>query len=121
MGSLTRTQSHVQFGIHDEFMHRESEMRLHVTKLHGLAQRGERVTRGDEFMGKVAGVPGIDNRARDGGPVQLLPVVQLVAIGHAAGVKMADPLDIVTDQSSLRKRVSTLPRRSTTRTSGRRC
>ena len=48
-------------------------------------------------MGYVAGEAGGGYAAHDGGPVDLLGVVELVAAGDSAGVEVAEPLDVLLD------------------------
>ena len=49
-------------------------------------------------MREVARVARIEDRAHDGGPLQLLRRVELVAARHAAGVIVGDPLRVLLDR-----------------------
>src|SRR6267378_3327697 len=75
-----------------------SGMGLHVAGLEGLGERRERITGGDELVRDVAGEPGVGDGARDGAPVQLLRVVELVAPRHASGVEVRDMTDVLPDR-----------------------
>ena len=53
----------------------------HVTQRHRLAEGGDGLALGDKFLGEVAGVAGGDDSLADGGVLELLGVVDLVAAG----------------------------------------
>src|SRR5712664_1717394 len=74
-----------------------NDVSLDGAYLHGLLQRRQRVTRRHELMGHESRKPRIGDRARDGVPIQLLRVVQLVASGDAAGMEVADVTRVVTN------------------------
>src|SRR5207247_4569058 len=63
---------------------------LDRTDLHALLQRGQGITRGDEFMRPEDGEAGIRDGSCNRMVVQLLRVIQLVATWHPAGMEMAD-------------------------------
>src|SRR6266704_204072 len=62
-----------------------SDTPLDGAYLHALLQRGQRVTRGHEFMRHEAGETGIRDGSCNRVVVQLLGVIQLVATRHPAG------------------------------------
>src|SRR5882762_5384836 len=72
-----------------------NDVSLYGAYLHGLLQRRQRVTRRHELVGHESRKPRLGDRARDGVPIQLLRVVQLMASGDAAGVEVADVTRVV--------------------------
>src|SRR6267378_4343537 len=77
-----------------------NDVSLDGAYLHGLLQRRQRVTRRHELMGHESRKPRLDDRARDGVPIQLLRVVQLVASGDAAGMEVADVTRVVANRAN---------------------
>src|SRR5690242_6101779 len=65
-----------------------------VAEVSGLAQRSQRIARGDEFMGHVAAEIRSGDSAHDAVPLDFLSAVELVAAGNAAGVEVSDPVDV---------------------------
>src|SRR5258708_26284016 len=70
---------------------------LDVAEVGGLAERGERVAGGDEFVGDVAAEVGGGDAAHDAVPLDFLGAVEFVAAGNAAGVEVGDPIDVFLD------------------------
>ena len=66
-------------------------------KRDGLAQRGQRIARRHELVREEALEAGLDDRAADRRPLQLLRVVELVPARHAAGVIVRDVLVMLAD------------------------
>src|SRR6476469_10255499 len=77
----------------------DAEQPLHVTQRDGFAQRRQRIAGGDELVRDVAGKSGADDGLAYGLPIQLLRVVELVAAGHAAGVKVRDVRAVVLNRA----------------------
>src|ERR1022692_4690061 len=71
--------------------------RLHRAERDGLLQGCHGILERDELVGEIAFELQVRDGLRDGAPVELLRVVELVASGHAAGVEVADVLDVVAD------------------------
>src|SRR5690349_16771548 len=73
---------------------------LHRTNLERLRLRYGRIRpRRREFVRHVTRVVQVGDRGGDGAIVELLRAVDLVAARHAAGMEMADPLDVVADRA----------------------
>jgi len=72
---------------------------LDVAEVDGLAEGSERVAGGDEFMGDVAAEVRSGDAAHNAVPLDFLGAVEFVAAGHAAGVKVSDPIDIFLDSA----------------------
>src|ERR1700674_781103 len=70
---------------------------LDVAEVGGLAEGGERVAGGDEFVGDVAAEVGGGDAAHQPVPWDFLGGVECVAAGNAAGVEVGDPIDIFLD------------------------
>src|SRR6476646_7354113 len=72
---------------------------LHIADLYRLLQRLDRIVarRRRVFVRDEAGEAESGNRLHDEAIVQLVRVVDLVASRIAAGVKMADPLEVILD------------------------
>src|SRR6185436_17480575 len=70
-----------------------------IAQLERLAERAHRVARGDELLGEVAGEALVRDGLADGGVLELLGLVELVAAGDAAGVVVADVLEVVGDRA----------------------
>src|SRR6266849_7350664 len=68
-----------------------------VAEVGGLAEGGERVAGGDEFVGDVAAEVGGGDAAHHAVPLDFLGAVELVAAGNTAGVEVADPIDVFLD------------------------
>ena len=68
---------------------------LNVAEVGGLAQRGERVACGHELVGDVAAEIGGGDAAHDSIPLHFLGAVELVTAGHAAGVEVTDPVNVL--------------------------
>src|SRR5262245_62238716 len=72
-------------------------VKLDVAERDRFPQRRDRIARGDELVRQVAAEAEVDDRAAHGLPVDLLRVVQLVAVWDAAGMKVSDVADVVAD------------------------
>src|SRR5467141_1253451 len=70
---------------------------LDIAEVGGLAEGGERVAAGDEFMGDVAAEVRSGDAAHNPVPLDFLGAVEFVAAGNAAGVEVGDPIDIFLD------------------------
>src|ERR1017187_1440761 len=71
--------------------------RLHLAERDGLLQGCHGILERDELVGEIAFEFQVRDGLRDGAPVKLLRVVELIAAGDAAGVEVADVLDVVAD------------------------
>src|SRR5579862_1196816 len=67
---------------------------LRIADLERLIQRLARILRIVVLVRQPSRVAGFHDRLGHGSVVQLLGTVDLVPPGHAAGVKMAEPLDV---------------------------
>src|ERR1019366_7238317 len=76
---------------------RASSSSLHRAESNGLLQRRHGIFERDELVGEVAFEFQVRDGLRDGAPVELLGVVELVAAGDAAGVEVADVLNVLAD------------------------
>src|SRR4051812_1973524 len=66
---------------------------LDIAQLNSLAQRSHRIPRRNELLRQVPREPLLHNRPADHRVLQLLPAIDLVPPGHAAGVVMVDVLE----------------------------
>jgi hypothetical protein len=66
-----------------------------VANVDALAEGGQGIALGNDFLGDVAFEASVYNRLHDGGIVESLGVVDLVATRNAAGVVVGDVLMIV--------------------------
>src|SRR5690349_12333543 len=70
---------------------------LRIADLERLFQRLARIFRTVVLVRQPSGEAGLHDGLGHGAIIQLLGIVDLVPAGHAAGMKMADPLDVVLD------------------------
>src|SRR5579871_3385111 len=71
---------------------------LYVAQLCCLAQRFQRIGCGYEFVRDIAFEPSVCDRPHYAIPLHLLRSVELVASGNTAGMKMANPLDVLSNR-----------------------
>src|SRR6202158_5472078 len=76
---------------------RRSCLGLDVAKVGGLAEGGELIARGDEFVSDVAAEVCSGDAAHDAVPLNFLGAVEFVAAGNATGVEVGDPIDVFLD------------------------
>lgn len=69
-----------------------------VAKVHGLAQRSERIARGNKLVRDIAAEICGGDAAHNAVPLDFLGAVQFVAAGNATSVKVSDPIDIFLDR-----------------------
>src|ERR1700686_3678537 len=72
---------------------------LDVAEVDSLAERGERVARGEELVGDVAGEVGGGDAAHYAGPLAFRGAVDCGAAGNAAGVEGGDPVNVFMDSA----------------------
>src|SRR6266446_5244654 len=65
-----------------------------IAEVDCLAEGGERVAGGDEFVGDEAAKVGGGDAAHHAVPLNFLGGVKFVTAGNAAGVEVADPIDV---------------------------